>query len=112
MTILNSKVTILLYDYYKKILYFLVGSADDSYHDDFCCPPVVDSSTWLGVVGGMAVVTFFLRMAITMNIMPGRRKRNIQPDQDEHNDVITKGQLCCNAQFFSLDILVFTLHNK
>jgi len=45
------------------------GSGDD------CCPPVVDSSTWLTVVGGMAVVVWFLRGAITANVM-GRRKRN------------------------------------
>ena len=92
-------------------MYFLVGSADDSYHDDFCCPPVVDSSTWLGVVGGMAVVTFFLRMAITMNIMPGRRKRNIQPDYDEHNDVITKGQLCFFFRNFIFSLCII-INNK
>ena len=46
------------------------GSGDD------CCPPVVDSSTWLTVVGGMAVVVWFLRMQITAEIM-GRRKRNL-----------------------------------
>ena len=53
---------------------FLVGS-QDGYHDDFCCPPVVDSSTWLGVIGGIAVVTFFLRQSITMNLGKRRRKR-------------------------------------
>ena len=37
-----------------------VGSEDSG---SFCCPPVVDSATWLAVVGGIAIVTFFLRMA-------------------------------------------------
>ena len=46
------------------------GSGDD------CCPPVVDSSTWLTVVGGMAVVVWFLRMTITAEIM-GRRRRDL-----------------------------------
>lgn len=40
----------------------------------------MDSSTWLGVVGGIAVVTFFLRQAITMNI--GRRKRRREAEVD------------------------------
>merc|ERR1719445_748154 len=62
----------------------LVGSADDSYHDDFCCPPVVASSTWLGVVGGIAVVTFFLRQAIAMNI--GKRRKR----EANNNDVIVE----------------------
>lgn len=48
----------------------LAASADSDH--DFCCPPVVDSSTWLGVVGGIAVVTFFLRMQITGG---GKRRR-------------------------------------
>ena len=58
----------------------LVASADDH---DFCCPPVVDSSTWLGVVGGIAVVTFFLRQQITMG--KRRRKRAVQETQGDNN---------------------------
>ena len=57
----------------------LVASADDH---DFCCPPVVDSSTWLGVVGGIAVVTFFLRQQITMG---KRRRRAVQETQGDNN---------------------------
>ena len=54
----------------------LVASADSDH--DFCCPPVVDSSTWLGVVGGIAVVTFFLRQQITMG--KRRRRRAVHED--------------------------------
>ena len=61
----------------------LVASASDDH--DFCCPPVVDSTTWLGVVGGIAVVTFFLRMQITM--AKRRRRRSIQ-DTKGKNDVL------------------------
>ena len=56
----------------------LVASADSDH--DFCCPPVVDSSTWLGVVGGIAVVTFFLRQQITMN--KRRRRRAVHNTED------------------------------
>ena len=52
----------------------LVAAASGS--GDECCPPVVDSSTWLTVVGGMAVVVWFLRETIIAEIM-GRRRRNI-----------------------------------
>ena len=61
----------------------LVASASDDH--DFCCPPVVDSSTWLGVVGGIAVVTFFLRMQITMS---KRRRRRSVKDTQGNNDVL------------------------
>ena len=45
--------------------------------DDFCCPPVVDSSTWLALVGGMAIVTYFLRLQITQNLGRKRRRRMV-----------------------------------
>ena len=45
--------------------------------DDFCCPPVVDSSTWLALVGGMAIVTYFLRLQITQNLGRKRRRREV-----------------------------------
>ena len=57
----------------------LVASASDDH--DFCCPPVVDSSTWLGVVGGIAVVTFFLRQQITMQ-GKRRRRREVHDNED------------------------------
>ena len=56
--------------------------------DDFCCPPVVDSSTWLSVVGGMAIVTYFLRLQITQNLKKKRKKRS-----EGVNSFLLKGQL-------------------
>ena len=41
-----------------------MGSEDSG---SSCCPPVVDSATWLAVVGGIAIVTFFLRMASALS---------------------------------------------
>ena len=52
----------------------LTGSHSSGYGDK-CCPPVVDPYTWLALIGGIALATFFLQMAIVNNIMPGRRKR-------------------------------------
>ena len=39
-----------------------------------CCPPVVDQYTWLALITGIALTTYFLRVAVTTNIM-GRRRR-------------------------------------
>ena len=39
-----------------------------------CCPPVVDQYTWLALISGIALATYFLRIAVTTNIM-GRRRR-------------------------------------
>jgi hypothetical protein len=32
--------------------------------DHECCQPVVDSTTWIAVIGGAAVVTYFLRQVV------------------------------------------------
>ena len=40
-----------------------------------CCPPVVDQYTWLALIAGIALATYFLRIAITTNIMAGRKRR-------------------------------------
>ena len=40
-----------------------------------CCPPVVDQYTWLALISGIALATYFLRIAVTTNIMGRRRKR-------------------------------------
>ena len=51
----------------------LVGS-HSSGHGDQCCPPVVDPYTWLALIGGIALATFFLQMAI-VNIIGKKRRR-------------------------------------
>ena len=40
-----------------------------------CCPPVVDPYSWVALLGGITLTTYFLRVAIITNIM-GRRKRD------------------------------------
>ena len=52
--------------------YDLVAGGDGDGH---CCPPVVDPYSWVGLVGGIALATYFLRVSITTNIM-GRRRRS------------------------------------
>lgn len=41
----------------------LFGAADG--HGDDCCPHVVDAGAFTAVLGGIALVTFFLNMQIT-----------------------------------------------
>jgi len=52
----------------------LFGSASSGYGDQ-CCPLVVDPSTWLALIAGIALATFFLRLAIINNVPVGRRRR-------------------------------------
>ena len=47
-----------------------------------CCPPVVDPYTWLALIGGIALATFFLQMAI-VNIIGRKRKRRRRSDDWE-----------------------------
>ena len=42
-----------------------------------CCPPVVDLYSWIGLLGGIALATYFLRVAIITNIMRRRRSFNV-----------------------------------
>ena len=53
------------------------GSAGHGYgkKKDECCELVVDPLTLLALLGGILGGTFFLNMAITMNIMGKRRRR-------------------------------------
>ena len=49
----------------------LVAAASGDDHE--CCQPVVDSTTWLAVIGGLGVAVFFLRNTIISTL--GRRRR-------------------------------------
>ena len=51
----------------------LYGGASGGGHG--CCPPVVDQYTWLALITGIALATYFLRVAVTTNIMGRRRRR-------------------------------------
>ena len=51
----------------------LLGSYDGG-HGSYCCPKVVDPYTWIVLIGGIALATYFLRVVIVVK-MPGSRKR-------------------------------------
>jgi hypothetical protein len=50
------------------------NDASESGGHDSCCPHVVDPWLFMGILAGLAVTTFLLRMQITMFIV-GRRRR-------------------------------------
>ena len=53
----------------------LLASASDYYHDDYCCPPVVDPYTWIALLTGIALATWFLQMTIVNTMFSKRRKK-------------------------------------
>ena len=50
--------------------------ADDSFssrqHGGHCCPLVINPYTWLALVGGVALATYFLRAVIIVETFTGR----------------------------------------
>ena len=48
-----------------------------------CCPPVVDPYTYLALLAGMALVTWFLQMTIVMTMFDGggRFKRSSKDEE-------------------------------
>ena len=47
-----------------------------------CCPPVVDPYTYIALLAGMALVTWFLQMTIVMTMfVPPRRKRSSEDEE-------------------------------
>ena len=54
-----------------------------------CCPPVVDPYTWLALIGGIALATFFLQMAIVNIIGRKKRKRRRRRRNDDWEELIT-----------------------
>ncbi len=44
---------------------------------DQCCAHVVSSKVFLAVLAGLAIATYFIRQAITMNLGRRRRKRQV-----------------------------------
>ena len=45
--------------------------------DPVCCPLVVDTYTWLAMIGGVVLATYFLRLAIINNISRKRKRRSL-----------------------------------
>ena len=70
------------------------GSHSSGYGSD-CCPPVVDPLTWLALLGFIAAATYLLNevIAMSMLMMPGkRRKRSLMTPKD-WPEIIRKGRL-------------------
>lgn len=68
----------------------MMGSYSSGYGEK-CCPPVVDPSTWIALIGGIALATFFLQMAIVNNITGRRRKRSIEDLNEENQEELVAG---------------------
>ena len=64
----------------------LTGSYSSGYGDK-CCPPVVDPYTWLALIAGIALATFFLQMAIVNNIPVGGRKKRSYEEWGEEEEI-------------------------
>ena len=69
-----------------------------------CCPHVVDPLLFTSVLAAVPIVTFFIRQAITMNIM-GRRKRSSKQGWDFFNFDLDRWQSFVNAGKFWLILL-------
>jgi len=67
----------------------LLGASTSGYGEK-CCPPVVDPYTWLALIGGIALATFFLQQLIVMTTFGKRRKRREIEDitDDVHQSII------------------------
>ena len=67
----------------------LTGSYSSGYGGK-CCPPVVDPYTFLALIGGIALATFFLQMAIVVAGIPvGRKKRSQREEEQNQNQILT-----------------------
>ena len=54
-------------------------------YGETCCPPVVDPYTWLALISGIALATYFLRITITTTLKKRRRKK--REDDESINDL-------------------------
>ena len=48
-----------------------------SYDSGHCCPPVFNPYTWIALIGGIALATYFLRIVIITDVT-GRRRRSFR----------------------------------
>ena len=54
----------------------LIPASSYLYYDtDVCCPVVVDPYTYIALLSGIALVTWFLQMTIVMTTFSKRRKK-------------------------------------
>ena len=55
----------------------LPGTWSPAPYFDNCCPLVVDTYTWLAIIGGVVLATYFLRLAIINNISRKRKRKSL-----------------------------------
>ena len=48
-----------------------------------CCPSTVDPYAWLALIGGIAMATYFLRVAIVVKMPTGRKKRDVREEIED-----------------------------
>ena len=64
------------------------GSLSSGYESGNCCPLVVNTKSFLALLGFMALAVFFLNNVIEMSALPVRRKKRSLNSID---DVLVKG---------------------
>ena len=55
-----------------------------------CCPPVVDQYTWIALLAGIALATYFLRITITTTMFMSKKRRK---REDGDMQLILNGEL-------------------
>ena len=48
-----------------------------------CCPSTVDPYAWLALIGGIALATYFLRVAIVVKMPTGRKRRGVRRENED-----------------------------
>ena len=70
----------------------MYGSASSGYESS-CCPPVVDPYTWLALISGIALATYFLRITITTTLKRKKRRKREEDDKLYNQASVVKGIL-------------------
>jgi len=110
----------------------LITAGSDLYGYNECCQPVVDPYTYLALISGVGLVTWFLQMTIVMTMfVPPRRKRDASingdswigdivnkviedDDEDETlslNSVVTNNKECVSILWNCLSELTLNMFN-
>jgi hypothetical protein len=84
----------------------MYGEASSGYGDS-CCPPVVDPYTWLALIAGIGLATYFLRITITTTLK--RKKRRKREGEEEIEDIhhVLHGNHLQTSLTFTLRIVRF-----
>ena len=60
-------------------------------YGETCCPPVVDPYTWLALISGIALATYFLRITITTTLKKRRRKKRGADESIDDLNLVLSG---------------------